>query len=178
MVMTGTLSFMYDAEGKAILALRTDERNEARDVYLQLHGEEVDATFKKHRKKRSLDANAYAWVLMDKLAFATGLPKEEIYRSAIKEIGGNTETVCVLADAADKLCTAWARNGLGWQTETVPSKLGGCVNVILYYGSSTYDTRQMSRLIDGLIEDCRALHIETLPPDKLNSLLEAWDAKS
>lgn len=175
--MTGTLNLMFDAEGKAILSLRTDNKSEAKDTYLKYNGAEVDATFKKHRKKRSLDANAYAWILMDKLAFATGLPKEEIYRSTIKDIGGNTETVCVLEEAAEKLCSAWSRNGLGWQTDVVPSKLAGCVNVVLYYGSSTYDAQQMSRLIDGLIQDCKALNIETLPPDKLSAMVEAWDGR-
>ena len=49
------------------------------------------------------------------------------------------------------------------------------MNVVLYYGSSTFDTQQMSRLIDGLVQDCRALGLETLPPDKLALLKEAWD---
>ena len=175
--MTGTLNLMYDAEGRAILSLRTPDRNEARDTYAKFQDAEVDATFKKHRKKRSLDANAYAWVLMDKLAFATGLTKEQIYRSAVKDIGGNTETVCAVDESVDRLRTAWGMNGLGWQSETTPSKIPGCTNVILYYGSSTYDAQQMSRLIDGLIQDCRSLNIETLPPDKLALMMEEWNVK-
>ncbi len=130
---------------------------------------------RKAKQRRSLDANAYAWVLIDKLAEATGISKAEIYRNAIRDIGGNTETVCVRTEAVKKLCEGWERNGLGWQAETYPSKLPGCTNVVLYYGSSTYDTRQMSRLIDNLIEDCKALDIETLPPEKLSALMEGWN---
>lgn len=130
----------------------------------------------KAKKKRSLDANSYAWVLIDKLAAATGYPKSEVYRNAIREIGGNTETICVQKAAAEKLCEGWEHNGMGWQAETMPSKLPGCVNVVLYSGSSTYDVRQMSRLIDNLVEDCRALDIETLPPEKLAAMLEGWGA--
>ena len=130
------------------------------------------------RSRRSLDANAYFWVLLGKMAALPGLPgTTELYRSYIKEIGGNRETVCVKKDAADKLCTAWARNGLGWQTDIMESKLPGCVNVTLYYGSSTYDTAQMSRLIELAVQDCRALGIETATPADLALLLDRWEAK-
>lgn len=138
---------------------------------------DLDITLKKHREKRSLDANAYAWVLMDKLATATGQPKTEIYRRAVRDVGGNTETYCGLAPAVEKLCEVWARRGLGWQAETFPSKLDGCLNVILYYGSSTFDSAQMSRLIDGLVQDCQALNIETLPPERLAAMMEEWGGK-
>lgn len=46
-----------------------------------------------------------------------------------------------------------------------------------YYGSSTYDTRQMSQLIDSLVQDCKALDIETMAPDKLAAMMEAWNAE-
>ena len=129
----------------------------------------------KTKKRRSLDANAYAWVLVDKIAAAIRLPKEEVYQNAIKSIGGVSDTVCVKDAAVDKLRQNWSKNGIGWLTETMPSKIAGCTNVVLYYGSSAYDTRQMSSLIDRLIEDARSLDIETMPPDRLEALLSAWN---
>ena len=128
----------------------------------------------KFRKKRSLDANAYAWVLISKIAEKTNIPKTEIYRQAIKEIGGNSETVCVQDKAVETLCNGWERNGLGWQTETFPSKIEGCTNVTLYYGSSEYDTAQMSRLVNSIIQDCEALGIETKSQAEIDSLLSSW----
>lgn len=128
----------------------------------------------KTKKRRSLDANAYAWVLVDKIAAAIRIPKEEVYQNTIKGIGGVSDIVCVKDAAVDKLRQNWSRNGLGWQTETMPSKIAGCTNVVLYYGSSAYDTKQMSALIDRLIEDAKALDIETLPPDRLEALLNGW----
>ena len=133
-----------------------------------------DCEVKEHREKRSLDANAYAWVLMDKLAEATRIAKEDIYREAIRNIGGNTETVCVKNEAAAKVCACWSRNGLGWLTDTLESKLPGCTNVVLYYGSSSYNKEQMSRLIDNLVQDCRQLGIETLPPERLAAMTDEW----
>lgn len=129
---------------------------------------------KQHREKRSLDANAYCWVLIDKLADKTGISKSEIYRNAIREISGNNEIVCVQSKAVEKLCMCWENHGLGWQTEAAESKLDGCTNVILYSGSSTYNTKQMSQLIDNIVQDCKAVGIETIPPNELQALKDGW----
>ena len=126
------------------------------------------------RKKRSLDANAYCFVLLDKLSADLQTPKEELYRRYVQEIGGVSETVCVPNKAVDKLVSVWESRGLGWQTDTFPSKLEGCTNVILYYGSSVYDTKQMSRLIDSIVQDCVAIGIETKSEEEINSLLNEW----
>ena len=132
------------------------------------------AAIKRYRKPRSMDANAYFWVLCDKLAQATGQSKTDIYRSCIKEIGGVSDLVCVSKKAADKLISGWEGRGLGWLTEREESKLTGCVNVRLYYGSSSYDTAQMSRLIDLIVQECRQQDIETLTPLELERLKGEW----
>lgn len=160
------------AGGELILSTSDPEA-----VRFALGFEEGDYQIAKAKKRRSLDANAYFFVLADKIAAVTGIPKTEVYRHAIKEVGGNSDTVCVVKKAADALCSGWEHNGLGWQTERFPSKIKGCVNVTLYYGSSTYDTKQMSRLIDNVVQDAKALGIETLPPEKLKSMLEGWNGR-
>ena len=132
-------------------------------------------TIKEYRKRRSLNANAYAWTLIDKLAEKTGVAKTDIYRSYIKEIGGNNDIVCVQDRALDDLKNGWEHNGIGWLTETMPSKIKGCTNLVLYYGSSTYDTKQMSRLIDMIIQDCKENDIETLTPAELDRLYNEWE---
>lgn len=164
------LSLSFNRKQRLTIELDSDFRSD----YKALRESDVSIEVKKWREKRSLDANAYAWVLMDKLAAQTGIEKTLWYRSCIHEIGGNSETVCVVNAAVDKLRDGWEHNGLGWQTETLPSKLEGCTNVVLYYGSSTYDTAQMSRLIDLLVQECRQQGIETLPPHKLAALVEEW----
>jgi hypothetical protein len=129
---------------------------------------DTEYELKEVKRKRSRDANAYAWQLIDKIAAAMNASKIDVYRAAIRDIGGVSETVCVKQEAADKLISGWTRNGLGWQAETIPSKLPDCVNIVLYYGSSTYDTAQMCRLIENLIQDAKALNIETIPPWKVS----------
>ena len=137
-------------------------------------GKIYEADLKEHHKKRSLDANAYCFVLISKIAEKTGVSIENIYRRAVREIGGNNTVVCVKDEAVDALCTSWESKGLGWQTETYPSRLSGCTNVVLYYGSSSYDTKTMSRLIDNVVQDARSLGIETMTPCELAALIGRW----
>ena len=140
----------------------------------ELKDSELRLIVKKWRKKRSLDANAYFWVLLDKLAAALKIPKDELYRGYIRNIGGNNETVCVQNKAVDAIVEGWQHNGTGWLAETNESKIPGCTNLTLYSGSSTYDSEQMSRLIDAVVQDCKAVGIETMTPQELEQMLGAW----
>ena len=132
---------------------------------------------KEYRKKRSLDANAYAWVLIHKLAEATRLTPVEVYREAIRNVGNNFTPMCVREQDAESLKQYWSRQGLGWLCEDLgPSQVRGCVNIACYHGSSVYSSSQMAVLIDNLVQDCKSLDLEVLTPDKLALLKEAWDA--
>ena len=126
-----------------------------RQDFAALKDHDVRVEIKKWRKKRSLDANAYAWVLIDKIAQATGVPKTEVYRQAIREIGGVSDIVAVPDNAVDKFREGWSKQGIGWQTEILDSK-PGYKRIVVYYGSSTYDTKQMSALIDSLVQEAQA----------------------
>lgn len=136
-----------------------------------------DLEVREHRQKRSLDANAYCWVLINKIADALRITPKEIYRQAIQNIGGNYEIIPIKEEAAERFRQIWESQGLGWPcVDMGKSKIQGYRNLRAYYGSSTYDTRQMSMLIDNLVQDCKALDIETLSPDKLALLMDGWDA--
>lgn len=136
-----------------------------------------DLEVKEHREKRSLDANAYAWVLIHKLAESMKLSPVEVYREAIRNVGNNFTPMCVREQDAEQLKRTWSKHGLGWLCEDLGrSQVPGCVNIACYHGSSCYNTQQMAVLIDNLVQDCKALDIETLTPDKLALLKEVWDA--
>lgn len=161
--------------GKPLVTFELNEQNSARDMVDELKSLDIlSVKVGKFKKKRSLDANAYCWVLIGKIAEKTNVPKDEVYREAIRGIGGNYDVICIKEEAANTLRSAWESNGLGWQTDILLSKIDGCTNVVLYYGSSTYDTEQMSRLIDNIIQDCKALGIETKSKAEIDSLLGAW----
>ena len=154
-----------------------EEMGKAMAIVRKMKPKAYDLTVKEHRKKRSLDANAYAWVLIGKLAGAMRIPPTVVYNNAIQNIGGNYEVIPIREEAVDKFKEVWTKHGLGWPcVDMGPSKIQGYRNLRAYYGSSTYDTRQMSILIDALIQDCKALDIETLSEEKLSAMMEGWDA--
>lgn len=129
---------------------------------------------KEHKEKRSLSANNYFWVMVDKLAEKLRIGKTEIYRSYVKEIGGNNDVVCCINKAVSSLIEAWQDRGLGWLAEKEDSKIDGCTNVRLYYGSSTYNKDQMSRLIELAKQDCIDNDIPTWDEEELQRLCEEW----
>lgn len=130
-----------------------------RAEFARLKDAQLDITIKAHKGKRSRDANACAWAIIDKIAAALNEDKITVYREAIRSIGGVSEPICVRNKAVEAIRESWEQRGVGWITDTMPSKIEGCTTVILYYGSSTYDTEQMHRLIEHLIRDAQDLGI-------------------
>ena len=146
---------------------------DVRELCDSLKGKALRIDMKEYKERRSLDANAYAWVLIDKLATALHKSKSEVYRETIRDVGGNSVPGCYRTEDIPKLAEGWAHNGLGWQVETFPSKTPGCTNVRMYYGSSMYDTEQMSRFIDLLVQECQQVGIPT-DPHEVENMKEDW----
>ena len=93
------------------------------EIVEQLKNEnKLNVELKKYKKKRTLDSNAYCWVLLGTIQDVLRVPKEEIYRDLIRNIG-SYEIVPVKDEAVEKFRQAWSKNGLGWITETMKSKL-------------------------------------------------------
>lgn len=166
--------------GKPRLTLSINERRNAEMLYDELHAcEKLSIKISKHREKRSLGANSYMWVLCDKLAKKLSdekvkHTKEDIYRDAIKEIGVWQDDE-VKPEKVEWRCAAWERLGIGWVTERVDFSADGEREIIrFYYGSSQYNSKQMSRLIDNIVQDCQAVGIETLTPNQLAELKARW----
>ena len=159
-------------DGRWVISFTTPEDFSA--AFDELADKEVNVEIKQARKHRSLDANAYAWVLIDKIAEKTGEKKRDVYRQAIREIGGVSDTICVMDKAVERLRNGWEKNGLGWMTDTFPSKVAGCTNVTLYYGSSYYDSKQMADLIDSLIQEAESLGIPTITDKQAERLVGKW----
>lgn len=135
---------------------------------------EYTLTVKEHKEKRSLNANSYAWTLLDKLAEKLHIGKTEIYRTYIKDVGGNSEIICIQDKALEHFREIWEQGHIGRFTETMPSKIDGCTNVIVYYGSSDFDTASMSRLIELIVQDCKENDIPTYNQEELDKLCNEW----
>ena len=142
--------------------------------------DKLNVELKKYRKHRSIDANSYCWVLCDKIAKelskdGTPVTKEIIYKDAISQIG-TFETMIVSEKAYDNFKRIWEKQGLGFIVQEV-SRKDKCVKVNCYYGSSTYDSKEMSLLIELLVDFAKQINVETRPTEEINSLLKNWGGK-
>ena len=140
---------------------------------LTANGKELSVEIKPYRKKRSLDANAYCWVLCQKLSEKLNCTKEDIYKEAIRK-AGQFDYVAVTETATEQFIKAWQSKGLGWYAEALESKIDGCKKVMVYYGSSVYDSKEMAHLIDYIVSECKEQGIETLPPWEVERLKKEW----
>ncbi len=161
-------------DGGVWLCLKVKDPAPARAFVYSFQGV-YTAVLKRFRKKRSLDANAYAWAMLGKLSAVLHIPKEQIYRDIIRDIGGNYETLSMPKDAVAPFKEHWGHGRVGWMVEELgESTRNGHTTVIAYYGSSVYDTRQMSRLIDLIVDECKEQEIEVLTERELSLLKEDW----
>ena len=130
-----------------------------------------------YSKRRSLSQNAYMWVLIGELAAKLKIGKDDVYRTYIRD-NGIYEVIPIKAEAVERFTNVWAARGLGWVCEVLrESKIGGYVNVIAYYGSSSYNSAEISRIIDAVIEDCKAQGINTMELSEVMALKNENDKK-
>lgn len=170
-----TISIDYETN-KPEIELRLNER-ECVDLLVNLKDDNLYIKIDKIRNKRSLDANSYMWVLCDKIAKAlckdgTIVTKEDVYKDSITQIG-SFEPFIVQEKSFDKFKRIWEKQGLGFIVQEV-SRKDKCVKVHCYYGSSTYDTKEMSLLIELVVGLAKSLSIETKPKEEIESLLLSW----
>ena len=145
------------------------------EIIQYLYNQDKEKVFeiKEHKVKRSLNANAYCWVLMNKIADAIKSTKEEVYREYIKN-KGIFRLITMNKDATNTFIKVWQEKGLGWICDISESKYEGMVDVVAYYGTSSYNTKQMANFIDYVVDEAKNLGIETLPPDEIERLKNLW----
>ncbi len=156
--------------GKYNITFELDEGN-IKDLDRLSGNKELMIQAKVHRNKRSLDSNAYAWVLMQKIAEATGLDKWDVYLNCLQRYSRAFTHVIVKPNAIDRLKELY-RVCIDLGEVTVNGKTGHQLQV--YFGSSTFDTKEMSVFIDGIVSECRDLEIELLPPSEIERMKEEW----
>ena len=133
----------------------------------------LDITAKKHRKKRSLDANAYAWLLITKIANHPDVrsSKEEIYEEMLQKYGFLDEDEEGYIVATIKSNIDVKRLGGHWKFYKSNGKFSSYIAI---KGSSKYDTSEMSHFISQIVEECKGLGIETIPPAELERMVGRW----
>lgn len=136
----------------------------------------LDVKIEKHRKRRSLNANSYFWELLTRVCQKQNLDLISEYRRRVKELG-----ICrqfkIMTEQVNTFIKIWEDRGVAWFCETVDTEYIAQQEFKIinsYYGSSSYNSKQMGRLIDNIVQDCQAIGIETRPEEEIKSLLESW----
>lgn len=117
-----------------------------------------------YREKRSLSANGYFWVLVDQIAQVLGTDKNSIYLWMLRD-GGVSVPLLIKEEAIDTLTKSFRL------VEQIGQR-GDMVEVLAYYGTSTYDTKEMARIIDITRQEAIKLGIDVWTKDEIQRLLE------
>lgn len=133
--------------------------------------EELSVSFKRYRKKRSLDANAYCWVLCSRIAEKIGSSKDEVYEQMLQDYGcfsedGHGPVIATISSDRD----ASILDG-HWKFYKGNGKFSSYLKI---KGSSEYDSAEMSRFIDGIVYEAKELGISTETPDAIEHMKALW----
>ena len=139
------------------------------EALTNLSDKDFDITVKQHREKRSLDANAYAWVLITAIADELRASKDEIYFDMLKKYGQG-ELISVK--------TGIDISGFVKYSEIAGYGKGNGVEFTHYRvvkGSSEDDTKGMAIFSDGIVSEAQGLGIETRTPEELAEMKSVWE---
>ena len=160
----------FDMQNRPLITLRVADRTYLNSEFLD--GRELDLSLKEFKPRRSLNANAYMWALIGKIAEAMRISQDEVYHKVLCDYGtfdtdgGVTQILSIRADA--KL-TGWLYIHTK-PIKTVDLEGKKFTHYALIKGSSDYNTREMSFLLDGVIYEAKELGIEVMTPEELERL--------
>ena len=155
--------------GKPVLMLEINDKNDFEQIVDDLKDKDkLSIELKQYRQHRSLNANAYAWLLIGQIADIVRAGKDEIYLKCLKRYG-QSELISVLSHVP-------IENYVKYYEEAGASKLNGkdFTHYRVYKGSSDFDTREMSIFIDGVVSEAKGLGIQTETPNQLAEIKARW----
>lgn len=154
------------------LCLRVDNPQDAKQMcrLVEQAPGKYQAEIKKAQKKRSLDANAYAWELIGKLADVLRKGKDEVYLELLKSYGqgGVVKIPDSQADSILRIIKYWEPH-----EHLMPEATARYYRI--WVGSSHYTTHEMSVFIDGIISECRQQEIDTRTPEEIALMKARWN---
>jgi hypothetical protein len=157
---------------KPTISFEVNERNDFEALVDEMRDKDkLSIEVKPFRQHRSLNANAYAWLLIGKIADVLRAGKDEIYLKCLKRYG-QSELISVLSHIP-------IGEYVKYYEEAGESKLNGkdFTHYRVFKGSSEFDTREMSIFIDGVVSEAKGLGIQTETPEELAKMKSLWDQK-
>lgn len=159
-IITGKLSVTFQIDTEPV-----DELNRIAAI------ESLDIKADKHRKKRSLDANGTLWLCLGKMAEKLRTDKWELYLKMLRQYGQYTY-ICVKPNVVDAVKEQWRECEVIGEIDINGAQ---AVQMLCYFGSSTYDSKQFSVLLDGVIYEMKELGLEPPTPAELRRVIEQWE---
>lgn len=174
------IRLQYDESGFPEITLTLSSKANIRQEVEELkhvitNGKELIAEIKQYRKKRSLDANSYCWVIISKIADILKTSKEQVYIEMLKRYGqSEKQLISVLSEAVEIIYRATNNHCV----EVGESELNGKTfkHLSILIGSSQYDSKAMSVLVDGIVQEAQEMGIETATPDQIAEMKSKWDS--
>lgn len=124
---------------------------------------------KEYRQKRTLSQNSYAWVLINELANKMRISKEDMYISLLEDY-----SQCLMIPVEKgKKPDGYFKYYKYITTTTINGKEADYYKV--FKGSSEFDTEEMSIFLDGIIQECKQVGIQTLDELELENLRRNYD---
>lgn len=151
-----------DGKTLAILILLTHPENV--EGYTKYH---LDISLDKHREHRSKQANSFLWACIKDIANATYGDKDAIYYDLLRHYGQYT-LVRIPKDALDLLKRQWK------ETEVV-GEVDGKLDVLCYFGSHTYNSKEFARLLEGVKDMMRSAGLVPPPDERMRSIIDGLD---
>ncbi len=133
----------------------------------------LSVILKKFKQKRSLDANAMLWACLSDIAKAMNPPvdKWKIYLRMLREYGKYTY-ICVKPNVVEAVKAQWRETEVVGDIDINGKK---AVQMLCYFGSSTYDTKEFSVLLDGVISEMKEMGLPTPTSKEMQKALELWE---
>lgn len=186
MILTGRYCGLAEdmESGKARITFEVNERKKAVNSIPEIRQKELKISISRNRKRRSLNANAYYWTLIGKIAEALDNSTAQIHNIMLRRYGQvqviDDQALFMSAKDTDEV-REFIDNSEEWHlkpTDEVRQGKDGFPyrTYLVLKGSSEYDTKEMSRLIDGIVSDAQEMGIETLPPHELERMKANWKA--
>lgn len=158
---------LFDAFGRQRVTFTLEKKADMTDLI----DKDVRLKAVKWREKRSLNANALLWQCIDKIADALHTDKWEVYLLMLKRYGKFTYVI-VPDGAVEKMKTMWRELEVIGEVDVNGRK---ATQILCYYGSHTYDTKEFSRLLDGVISEMQEMGIPTPMQEDMDRALRNWE---
>lgn len=164
-------SISFSEEGNALVTFEFNERLATLEMLNEYFTKDkLSIKVDQYRKKRSLNANNYAWKLLTEIGNKTRRSKEDVYLLMLKQYG-QSEMVSVLADVP-------FGKYVKYYDEVGESQLKGKLfkHYRVYQGSSEFSTQEMSIFLDGVVSEAKDLGIQTDTPEQIAKMKDLWGA--